>query len=104
MPELCATMTKYWENQFVSVKPVGKVMDVIANQHQSVVAMFNVEITLFVSMEFAVANRDSRETFQTCKRFVRNLRSSIIYYSYYCPVVFLDRAVEQFALKMLNAR
>lgn len=71
MPELRATMTNNWENQFVNVKLAGKVMVVIVNQRQSVVAMINVEITLYVSTGSVHASKVSRETFQTCKNFLK---------------------------------
>lgn len=102
MPELRATMTKDWENLFVNVKLVGKVMVAAASKHQNVVVILNVEIMLFVSMEFVPASKDSKEIFQTCKRFAQ-LNISMDNLLFLLSVVFLDHAVEQFALKMLNA-
>lgn len=82
MPELRATMTKDWENLFVNVKLVGKVMVAVASKHQNVVVMLYVEITLFVSMEFVPASKDSKEIFPTCKRFAQLNISMDIYCSY----------------------
>lgn len=87
MPERRATMTNNWENQFVNVKLAGKVMVVIVNQRQSVVAMINVAITLSVSMERVHASKDSRETFQTCKRFHKfNINVNELLYGSHCQL------------------
>lgn len=69
MPELRATMTSSWENQFANVKLVGKAMVAIVNKHRNVVVMNSVEIMPFVSLECVRASKDSKETFQTCRRF-----------------------------------
>lgn len=86
MIELRATMTKGWGNQFVNVRLVGKVTVAVVNQHQNVVAMLNAEITLFVSMEFAHASKDSKEISQTCKRFAQRNIINAYLSSLYCQL------------------
>lgn len=68
MTELRAVMMRNWENQFVNVKLVGRVMVVHVKKRQSVVAMNSVEITGFVSTELVHASKDSKEMCRTCKR------------------------------------